>query len=97
MSSIKRCPDCGHTDHIENMWPDCPGCKLGANKPTKLGQLIANCRVEMGEEVFAKFKRELASGKIFSPEPTLTRELSAKVQSTVEALGGFYRPRGEDK
>lgn len=32
MSGLRTCPDCGHTGHIETMWPDCPNCELDAQE-----------------------------------------------------------------
>lgn len=26
MSEFRTCPVCGHSAHIENMWPECPCC-----------------------------------------------------------------------
>ena len=32
MREIHTCTTCGHSDHIENMWPECPCC--AQNKET---------------------------------------------------------------
>ena len=26
MTEFRTCQTCGHSDHIENMWPECPCC-----------------------------------------------------------------------